>query len=325
MITPVLRAKILIPLIFTTLTLLLSFSYYTTQRFAGAGDRVIYDVKQSKLAQQIRIELLKHADTQAVRFKSLDDVELSGIYLQRKNAKGNVLLCHGYKGGKEFMFGLLKVFPDYNILTFDFRAHGQSKGLYISLGCHEYKDVIAAVNFLKKNSTQNLPTILLGISMGGSSCIKAIEHEPNLCDALIVDSSFSDLRKMFLRGFAIKAGLPHYPFFPLMRTMFHYCANCDVNQMSPVQSVKHVKQPIMFIHSCDDVFIPPEESLKLYAHARHKKSKIWIGPRCRHGWLHTYFPYHYQKKVHKFLQKTVFTRSTLPVLSLTKGSGRSAF
>lgn len=309
MITPVLRAKILIPVIFTVLTLLLSFSYYTTQRFVGAGDRVIYGVTQSAIAKEIRDELLKHADARAISFPSIDGIKLSGIHFKRANAKGNVLLCHGYRGGKEFMLGLLKVFPDFNVLMFDFRAHGQSDGYYISLGCHEYKDVIAGVRYLEKNSKPDIPTVLLGISMGGSSCLKALEHESNLCDALIIDSSFADLRKMFLRGFSLKVGLPHYPFFPLLRTMFHYCANCNVRKMSPLESLKKVKQPIFFIHSCNDAVIPPENSLNLYARAHHKEKKIWIGPRCRHGWLHTYFPHTYQKKVRKFLRKSVFKTS----------------
>ena len=287
------------------LTLMISFSYYTTQRLTRAGDRLIYGTKQSEIAKEIRNELLEHADTRAVSFPSLDGINLSGIFLKRVNAKGNVLLCHGYKGGKEFMFGLLKAFPNFNVLMFDFRAHGQSDGLYCSLGCHEYKDVIAGVQYLKKHSKPNLPTVMLGISMGGSSCLKALEHEPDLCDALIIDSSFADLRKMFLRGFSLKVKLPHYPFFSLLRTMFHYCANCDIRKMSPVSSIKTIQKPIFLIHACNDPLIPPENSLHLYAHSQNKKTKIWVGPRCRHGWLHTYFPHNYQKKVQKFLRKTI--------------------
>ncbi|MFH1832107.1 MAG: alpha/beta fold hydrolase [bacterium] len=305
MIAPVLRAKIIIPVIFFSLVILLSFSYYTVQVVTGVGDHVIYGKKQSEIAHEIRQELLQYPNIQKVTFKTSDKIALSGLYFKKKNAQANILLCHGFHGFKEHMFGLLKMFPNFNILMFDFRAHGQSEGTHTSLGCHEYKDVIAGVKFLKEQCSKTIPTIALGISMGGSSCIKALEKCPTLCDALIIDSAFSDLRKMFLRGFSLKCNLPHYPFFPILRSMFHYCARCDISKMSPVESIKHIDKPILFIHSCDDAFIPPENSLNLYAHAHNKNTKVWVGPRCRHGWLHTYYPHMYERKVQKFLKNAL--------------------
>ncbi len=310
MITPVLRAKILIPTAFVSLIGLFSFSYYITVRFAGAGDRVIYGKKQSDLAAEIRDELLARSDTQEVSYRSSDGTKISGIFFKRKNAKANMLCCHGYRGNKEFMFGLVNLFPEYNLLFFDFRAHGQSGGSYISLGCHEYKDVLASAEFLKnkaqKEQGKELPFILLGISMGGSSSLKAMEFEPDLCDVLIIDSAFSDLPTMFMRGFHLKVGLPHYPFFPVMRAIFHYLGRCDIQKMSPVETVKNIKKPILFMHSCNDAFIPAAHSLKLYSHARSDKSKIAIGPNCRHGWLHNYHPHWFKRKVSRFLNRTVF-------------------
>ena len=284
----------------------LSISYYTVYQFVVAGDRTFYGKKQSELAQEIRDELLKRKDVQVVTFQSTDDIQLQGFFFKREKAVANMVLSHGYLGSKEFMYGFVRMFPDINILMYDFRAHGQSSGRFTSIGCHEYKDVISAAHFLKENTSKELPMILLGISMGGASSIKAAEQSPGLCDALIIDSTYSDLESMFLRGFSLKVRLPYYPFFPLVKTVFHYTANCDVTSMSPVECVKKIKEPILFITSCNDEFIKPKNSLQLYTFAQNKKTQLWIGPKCRHGWLHTYFAEFYKKKVNKFLKETVF-------------------
>ncbi|MBY0353555.1 lysophospholipase [Candidatus Babeliales bacterium] len=291
---------------FITLMTVLGISYYTVYRFVSAGDRIVYGTKLSTLTVDIRSELLKRSDVQHVAFTTSDNFELQGLLFARPHAQANLVLCHGYQGCKEFMYGLIDMFPTYNILIFDFRAHGQSPGSTTSIGCHEYKDVIAAADFMKQYDN-TLPLIVLGISMGGASALKAAEVKQDLCDALIIDSTFSELKTMFLRGFTLKVGLPYYPFFPIARAMFHYVNNCDIHNMSPVESVKKIKQPILFIHSCNDKFINPENSLQLYAVAQNKDTRLWIGPRCRHGWLHTYHTPMYQKKVLRFLDQTIFS------------------
>ena len=108
---------------------------------------------------------------------------------------------------KEFFNHCIDIFPTFNVLLFDFRAHGQSGGKYRTLGCHEYKDVIAAAQFLNektktnKNLPNNLPLIIWGFSMGGSAALKSLEYEPNIADAFIVDSGFGDLRTVIYHSF----------------------------------------------------------------------------------------------------------------------------
>lgn len=268
---------------------------------------MFYGKKQSELATEIRTELLKRSDIEPVAFTSSDGLNLSGFLLRRPNAIGNLVLCHGYKGTKEFMYNYLDSFSNYNILLFDFRAHGQSTGHIISLGCHEYKDVIAATRFMKQAiPDKKIPTILLGISMGGASSLRAVKEEPALADALIIDSTYSELEKMFLRAYYLRVNLPYYPFYPIIRSMFHYLGDCDIKEMSIINCVKNIKQPILFIHSCTDSFIKPSNSVTLFSYALNPKTKLWIGPKCRHGWLHTYFPKFYKAKVDRFLGKTVF-------------------
>lgn len=306
------KKKILLSIsIFTLVFLILvGLSYRMLQMLIFSGDSIFYGTKQSILAQEIREELFKLNDIQNVQFKTSDDITLSGILIRRPNAKANMMLCHGYRASKEFMYGFINLFPQFNLFLFDFRAHGQSEGRVISIGCHEYKDVLAAADFMKKSikteGNKKIPLIILGLSMGAASSIKALSLYPDLCDALIIDSTFSDLKKILVKGFSIKSGLPYYPFFPIIRWLFENTAKCKICEMSTVESVKKITQPILFIHSCNDNFISPKHGLRLYENAvLSRYARIWVAPKCRHGWLNSYYSDVYKKKVNSFLHKSL--------------------
>ncbi len=299
-----------VSLFIITSLLLLGLSYRMLQMLVYSGDNIFYGTKQSILAQEIREELFKLNDIQNVKFKTSDNLTLSGIFIRRPNAKANMLLCHGYRASKEFMYAFINLFPQFNLLLFDFRAHGQSEGHIISIGCHEYKDVLAATEFMKKSvktdDNKKIPFIILGLSMGAASSIKAASLYPDICDALIIDSTFSDLGKMIVKGFSVKSGLPYYPFFPVLRWLFEKLADCKICEMSTVDGIKKITKPILFIHSCNDNFISPKHALRLYENAGLSRyARIWIAPKCRHGWLNSYYSDIYKKKVNSFLRKSL--------------------
>jgi pimeloyl-ACP methyl ester carboxylesterase len=280
-------------------------SYYALRKLTYAGDRIVYGKKLSALTQEIRSELLKRPDAREVTITTDDNLRLSGLLFKRPHAQANLLICHGYKSAKEMSYTFIDLFPNWNILLFDFRAHGLSEGSVTSIGCNEYKDIVAAAKFLREqtNEYNNIPFILLGLSMGGAASIKAAALEPHLCDTLIVDSSYSSLETTMYKAFAVRSGLPTYPFFPVIKMMFLYVADCDIHTMCPAEYVKTIKQPILFIHSCNDDYVSPKNAVRLYANALNPLSKIWIAPHCRHAWLHAYRKDSYKHKILKFVKK----------------------
>lgn len=286
-------------------TIIFGVSYYTVSKLTFAGDYSIYGKNQSQLADEIREELIKRPDVAQITIKSTDNLNLAGFLIVRPHAKANMVLCHGYKSAKEFMYDMIDMFPDFNLLMFDFRAHGKSDGSIISIGCHEYKDVIAAVDFMRSQIPERLPLVLHGISMGAASILKATEVKPDLCDVLIVNSAFARLHTTMLKSFSEKSGLPYYPFYPVVKTLFQYYAHCNVHDMSPEESVQKIQQPIFFIHACVDKLIAPCDAISLFANAQNKDSRLWIGPRCRHATLHMYHTEIYKKKVMQFLKRTL--------------------
>lgn len=286
-----------------------SLSYYTLMRMTTPSDRLLYGRKISDLAEEIRKKLLDKQHGEMVNIIAGDNIHLSGILLKRHQAHANIICCHGYQSRKEFMYGFADIFPRSNILLFDFRAHGDSEGSITSIGYHEAKDVSAATKYLqmesRKKNDGEIPTIILGISMGGAAALKAVEKDPTLCDVLIVDSTYSSLRHIIHHALSKNTLLPEFPFYSVMINLFHFFAQCNVDDMNTYESVKRIKQPLMLIHGCNDSFITPKNSLELYANSRSVILKLWIGPKCEHGWLSTYYPELYQKKITKFLKRAL--------------------
>jgi uncharacterized protein len=286
-----------------SIALIVGISYYTVTKLAFPADYVAFGTSQSALVNELRQELLKRGDIVQVGFNNQDNQRLAGFLIKRPHATANLVACHGFKGNKEWLYGLIDMFPHWNILLFDFRAHGQSEGNIITIGCHEYKDVIAAAAFMRETTTTSLPMILYGVSMGGASILKAVQMVPDLCDTLIIDSSYANLYRIVLRTFATKTGLPFYPFFPVTKYLFEHVTDCDISSMNPAKCVKNIQQPILFIHACNDTFTPAVHSVRLFRNAINPQSNLWIGPRCRHGLLSSYYTDLYKQKVAAFLHQ----------------------
>ncbi len=264
--------------------------------------------KESELASEIRSELIKRNDLTMVSFSSKDGIKLAGFFVKRKNPVGNVVLSHGFQSCKEFMSSVIDMLPEYNILLFDYRAHGKSGGRFRTIGCHEYKDLFAAVDFLKERTKPNkvfskkLPLYIVGISMGGAVAIDATAKRPDLCDGLVVDSSFSNLEDVVHNALKVKAGLPAYPFAPITIKILNFVTSSDMSKVCPIESVKKIDKPIFFIHSCLDDVVKPQDTLNMYANSKNTKSKLWVGPVCVHGHLRRTYPGKYEKKLRKFLK-----------------------
>ena len=309
--TMITRKKIIA--LFTTmaisLLIVISISYIIMCRMTYHPDAT-YFIKGkslSTLAQEKREWLIKEHGAKVCKFKNRDGIILSGLLIERKNPQATLFLCHGYHSSKEGFWRFATLFPSFNLFFFDFRAHGESSGEIITFGCHEYKDVLAASKYLKSNinlpQNKKIPTFIIGISMGGAAAIKATKFDSSICDALIIDSSFTDLKTTLYTSFPVKSSLPSYPFLPVMEKMLDYFGNCNITNMKPINHIKKIQQPIFFIHSCSDIMIPANNSIRMYKEAKNKNSKIWIGPKCRHGYLHIFHPKKYKKKILSFFKK----------------------
>ncbi len=294
----------LILILFCVVTIV---SYNAMSPMVTPNDHMRNGGHRAALLQDIRPKLLARDDISEVEFKTFDNLKLNGLFIKRKNAKGNLLLCHGIHSIKEFMYMFIDILMDYNVLMFDFRAHGKSEGNLITVGFNESRDVISAAKYLKEltkdDENKTLPLVATGFSMGGSSVLRAVEQDPTICDAIIADSAFRSLTEVVYDSFHIRAkGLPRFPFFYVIKWVFYFVSKINLDLVAPIKSVKKINKPILFIHSVDDHVVSNKNSVSMFEVSVHNKSRLWIGPSCQHARLHNNYFDAYKNKVINFLK-----------------------
>ncbi|CAF1614895.1 unnamed protein product [Didymodactylos carnosus] len=158
-----------------------------------------------------------------------DNIHIAGLLIERSASDSVLVICHGYKQSKEHLLALAELFPEYTIVLFDLRAHGDSGGNKISFGHHEYKDVCAILDFLKQDSRFNNKKLYgLGISMGAASMAHAAS-KLDVFDGLILDSCFSVIDFKVVTKF-IK--IPYF-LFNVGKFLFKIIYDIDINSIKP--------------------------------------------------------------------------------------------
>ena len=242
---------------------------------------------------------------------SYDGKLLHAIYLPKKDAKGTILLFHGYKSCWQIDFGLvLPYYYDtlgYSLLLVDQRAHGSSQGKYLTFGVRERLDVLSWATYMGQKLGQNAPLILGGLSMGATTVLLASCFDfPANVRAVIADCGFTspyEIAKSVLRRDAPKA--PVSLLLPLCSLVTRLFAGFGLRDGSTIDAVRESRYPILFLHGTGDTFVPYDmtkrafdactapKRLILVDGAEHGKSYVKEPDRVRQelkAFLDTYTP-----------------------------------
>ena len=256
-----------------------------------------------------------------------------GVLIRRQNAVGTVLLCHGYLGCKRDAIALKHLFPTYNVMAFDFRAHGElTDGQKSTIGRDEALDVIGAVDFIKSDEQMSQkPVVVYGYSMGAVASIEAQAQDATLFDAMILDCPFDSTDNSMRRGmdamkisvFGKKIDVPGKEYYlqhmydengiaqMVTNYLFKQITNLDSGKVatkfvkvSPVESVKKITTPCLFIHCDNDKKVPTQAVQDIYNNKPGFK-ELWITLGKGHFGSYNNHPELYWYKVNKFLSKVL--------------------
>lgn len=125
-------------------------------------------------------------DYKPVHFPSADGITLFGWWIPAEGSPNTIIMLHGYTGSMDpdLKFAPAFIQAGYNVLMFDFRAHGRSLGNRTSLGALEVNDVLGAIQFVK--SCGSWAVGLMGFSMGGRAALLTATTQPRI-QAVISD------------------------------------------------------------------------------------------------------------------------------------------
>ncbi len=313
--------------VFLTFFVVLHFFYFNSNAMIPIsigvhGDIVTRDSREIEGAMVEQVMLYPKKSAQ-----SKERIMRRGVLVKRKNAKGTVLINHGFMCDRKDSAFLRTLFPEYNCMTFDMRAHGDFiEGQYSTLGGDEALDVEAAAQFLRKHpDLQNKPLFAYGFSMGAVASIEAQSKNSSLFDAMILDCPFDKSETVIKRGlehmkvsfFGYKFNIPgrsllqRYAFHPYIQSFVKLVLKTVANMgtrniktkaypVFPAESIKKISVPCLFIHCKNDEKVSVAAIKKVFNNAGSSYKKLWITNGRYHYDSIFYNPERYSRYINRF-------------------------
>jgi len=150
---------------------------------------------------------------ETIHIQSNEDLECWMI--PAKNARGTVLMFHGYKDDKTGLLGRAYMLNDagYNTMLVDMMGAGGSTGNRVTIGYDEAENVLDCYKYLEEKGEQKI--VLFGISMGAAALMKATADHNLKPACIIAEAPFSTMRETVAIRFDMM-GVPKFPMAHLL-------------------------------------------------------------------------------------------------------------
>lgn len=258
-------------------------------------------------------------------------IKRKAMLVRYPNALGTVVMCHGFMCDKRDQGFLRHLFAHgpYNVISFDFRAHGElSEGQVCTLGRDEAHEVTAAAQFIKHYPpTQKKPLFVYGFSMGAVAAIQAQARDNTLFEAMILDCPFDSSENVLRRllhnvRFSIlgyEFGLPCCDI--LEKYAFHQCVQSFIKKIlktvgamegqdiatrvcpvSTIDAIKKISVPVLFISCKNDSKVSVDAIKSIYEASNSAYKILWVTNGRGHFDSFFYYPEKYMKHIRVFLE-----------------------
>lgn len=243
------------------------------------------------------IEWIKAKNCEKVEICSYDGLRLAARLLPCDNARGTIILMHGYRAPMYRDFACAYEYFSslgFSLLIPSQRAHGESGGRYICYGIKERFDCLAWARYIHDRFGADKDVFLDGLSMGSSTVLMASSLPlPENVRGILSDCGFTSIWDEL--KYLIKRHL-HLPSGPILfgvNILTRLIAGYSLNECSTLDCVAQTKIPILFVHGTADTFVPyefgkanysacaSEKNLVLVDGAGHGLSFLTDMPRCK--------------------------------------------
>jgi len=243
-----------------------------------------------------------------VSFVTKDGLTLAGWLIKPDRSEKKslaIIICHGL-GANKSDFTDLAVFlaqRGYLVLTFDFRAHGDSEGSRTKLGYHEKKDVSAALLYLYSRPEVDQGRIgIFGFSLGGSISILAAAETWKF-RSVAADSAFTGLRDQARQAITGYYHLPAFPFVNISVLGYELYFQTRMRNIDPESIIGTIAPAsVLIIAGEGDDMIPAENGRRLYQAAQEPK-ELWVIQVGGHGGTVAAAGNEYNKRIGEFLDR----------------------
>jgi len=202
-------------------------------------------------------------EAKAIKIKTIDNVELTGWYIEPKQNKPILVYFHGNRLNLAKRANKFKDFANagFGLLAISYRGFGDSGGSPSEDGL--YKDARAAINYLESKGIKAKGLVLYGESLGSGVAVQmALENDFR---AIILEAPYDSIG-------ARAAEL--YPIFPVQAIL--------KDKFNSIEKIGKIHTPLLVFHSKDDDVMPINHAIKLFEAGAEPK-KLVIFEHAGHG------------------------------------------
>lgn len=222
--------------------------------------------------------LLDH-NARDVYMTSHDGLKLHATWVPAPNARGTVVLVHGYQSCVLTDFSV--AFPLYHELGFNLllptqRSHGKSEGKYVTFGVLESRDMLDWAAYHNAHFGA-IPMIFSGLSMGASTVMYlADENLPENVRGLIADCGFTTPKEIISKVFRQVAHIPAGFVLWATELFARVFGKFSLSGKDTTQSLAKNTRPIVLIHGLDDDFVPCDMTRRSHAACSGNKRLLLV-------------------------------------------------
>lgn len=266
------------------------------------------DYRECKEAILKGSEWIVSQQPETVEITSFDGLRLRAELIQKENARGTLIMFHGWYGSSvtDFGFAVREYYEmGLNLVLVHQRAQGKSEGRYMTFGIRERRDVHAWVQWHAERFGSDAPILLAGLSMGATTVLMAC-GEPFCANVrgVIADCGFTaphDIITSVVRSMHLPAKL----LVPLIGIQTRLFAGFGLREYSTVEAMKKTTLPVFFAHGEADTFVPCEMSKQAYAACASKDKTLLLVPGAKHGKSFPRAPEKYRAYLTSFIDRAL--------------------
>lgn len=250
---------------------------------------------------------LKQHKVQDVYIQNRTGMRLHGLWIPADNAKGTILLAHGYRSSYLLDFSL--VFDVYHKLGFNMlvpeqRSHGQSEGKYITFGVKESDDMLDWLTY-HNAAWGEIPVIFHGMSMGASTVLYLSDADlPENVQGVIADCGFTSPKEIIKRVYRRVIHLPAGPSVLAAEWFARIFGGFSLIQKDTRWALQNSKVPVLMVHGMADDFVPSTMTRQGYDACTSEKQLLLVAD-ASHGVSFLSDPVGYASAVFYFLKRHV--------------------
>ncbi len=249
---------------------------------------------------------LREHTIEKVTLTSFDGLKLVSLLVPAENAKGTIIVMHGYRSRANIDFVPELEFLNalqYNLLVVMQRSHDESEGKYITFGIKERFDCRQWAEYAVKRFGEDKDIFLAGISMGASTVLMAsgLKLPPNV-RGIIADCGFTSPWEIIKRVGKLNMHIPTFPFVYGVNFFTKHLAGFGLREYSTLEAMKVNTKPVLFIHGDADKFVPLYMTKQSY-HACKAPKELLVIPGAAHAASYLKDTETCQKAIVNFVQR----------------------